>query len=119
VFSSCISLDLGLYSAGNYRTGHLPRRGLVDFTISQISPITLWSEIDQKPTTKAIYTVLLSSSYYIDYKNILWLNYKFYFVVIFWLILTFRNIIIVLLQIYDKKPDFLNVYTNKNGKFIL
>jgi hypothetical protein len=51
------SLDLGLYSAGNYRTGHLPRRGLVDFTSSQISPITLWSEIDQKPTTKAIYTV--------------------------------------------------------------
>jgi hypothetical protein len=35
------SLDLGLYSAGNYRTGHLPRRGLVDFTTSQISPITL------------------------------------------------------------------------------
>ena len=35
------SLDLGLYSAGNYRTGHLPRRGLVDFTSSQISPITL------------------------------------------------------------------------------
>ena len=35
------SLDLGLYSAGNYRPGHLPRRGLVDFTRSQISPITL------------------------------------------------------------------------------
>jgi hypothetical protein len=35
------SLDLGLYSAGNYRTGHLPRRGLVYFTSSQISPITL------------------------------------------------------------------------------
>jgi hypothetical protein len=51
------SLDLGLYSAGNYRIGHLPRRGLVHFTSSQISPITLWSEIDQKPTTKAIYTV--------------------------------------------------------------
>jgi hypothetical protein len=32
---------VGLYSAGNYRTGHLPRRGLVDFTSSQISPITL------------------------------------------------------------------------------
>ena len=30
-----------LYSAGNYRTGHLPRRGLVDLTGSQISPITL------------------------------------------------------------------------------
>ena len=37
------SLDLGLYSAGNYRTGHLPRRGLVDFTSSQISPITFLS----------------------------------------------------------------------------
>ena len=33
------SLDLGLYWAGNYRTGHLPRRGLVDFRSSQISPI--------------------------------------------------------------------------------
>jgi hypothetical protein len=53
-----VSLHLGLlYSAGNYRNGHLPRKGLVDFTSSQISPITLWSEIDQKPTTKAIYTV--------------------------------------------------------------
>jgi hypothetical protein len=40
--SHIVSLDLGLYSAGNYRTGHLPRRGLVDFTSSQISPITLW-----------------------------------------------------------------------------
>jgi hypothetical protein len=26
---------------GNYRNGHLPRKGLVDFTSSQISPITL------------------------------------------------------------------------------
>jgi hypothetical protein len=35
------SLDLGLYSAGNYRTGHFPRRGLVYFASSQISPIIL------------------------------------------------------------------------------
>ena len=26
---------------GNYPNGHLPRKGLVDFTSSQISPITL------------------------------------------------------------------------------
>jgi hypothetical protein len=26
---------------GNYHNGHLPRKGLVDFTSSQISPITL------------------------------------------------------------------------------
>jgi hypothetical protein len=36
-----LSLDLGIYSAGNYLNCHLPRKGLVDFTSSQISPITL------------------------------------------------------------------------------
>ena len=43
-FKICTSyrgLDLGLYLAGNYRNGHLPRKGLVDFTSSQIIPITL------------------------------------------------------------------------------
>jgi hypothetical protein len=69
-----ISGCIGLCSAGNYRNDHLPCKGLVDFTSSQISPITLWSEIDQNQQLKQF---ILSSSYYIkgEVKSVLRISF--------------------------------------------
>ena len=40
IFASLAGLVNFRLAFGNYRNGHLPRKGLVDFTSSQISPIT-------------------------------------------------------------------------------